>query len=280
MPDTECTALPKAIHALAMLPPVSRARVQSAIRPPGILSVRLVPDQFVDAVERGWPDVAVLDPTLARGLGHIPAALRAARTPALLYVCVTPEHACAAMDFLRHLPLPVITVGYGDDIRALAEALRRTGRAYRGVALLEQLAPALERLPAHVVRGIDHANQSHSRLTTPRDLALYCGVHRRTLARIFTNARLWSVGRFVAALSLVRAYDVLSDASVPALSASRHLGLNLTRTLSARCQAASGLTLRQIRRGVPFGEFCTACAARLSQALSIATLPGWPGHPQ
>jgi len=250
-----------------MLPPVSRARIRNAIRPPRVLSVRLVPDQFIDAVERGWPDVVVLDPTLAKGIGRIQAALRATRTPSLLYVCLTPEHACAAIEFLRYLPLPVITAGFGDDARAVAEALVRSGRASRGAQLLEQLTPALDRLPSYIVRGIHHANQSHSRLTTPSALAAYCGIHRGTLARLFTHAHLWAVNRFIGTLGLVREYDTLRDASLSPRSVARHLGLNSARALARRCRAASGFTLQQIRRGVAFEYFCTACALRLEGAL-------------
>lgn len=260
------TSVPPGLHALAMLPPVSEMRVHAAICPPGILSVRLAPDQFVDSVERGWPDVAVVDPVLTRGIGRVPAALRATHTPAVLYVPLTPEHAHAAVEFLRLLPVPVITFGYADDARALGEALLRSGRATRGGVLLAQLAPALDRLPQHIVRGITRANHSHRRISTTAELAAYCGVHRATLAQAFAQARLWPASRLVAALGLVQEYDALSSAIGSLLGVARRLGLNSTRALASRCEAASGFSPTEVRDGLPFETFCAACATRLSRA--------------
>jgi len=263
------TSVPAGLHALAMLPPVSEMRVHAAICPPGILSVRIDPEQFVDSVERGWPDVAVVDPVLTRGIGRVPAALRATHTPAVLYVPITPEHAHAAVEFLRLLPVPVITFGYADDARALAEALLRSGRATRGGVLLERIAPVLERLPQHIVRGITQANQSHHRISTTAELAAYCGVHRATLAHAFAQARLRPASRLVAALGLVQEYDALSSATGSLLGVARRLGLNSTRALASRCRAASGFSPEEIRDGLPFAPFCAACATRLSRTAAL-----------
>lgn len=259
----EGTRLPP-LRALAMLPPISEARVHAAICPPGHISVRLVPEQFVDAVERGWPDIAVIDPILTGGNGSIPAALRTAHTPALLYVCLTPEYARAAVEFLRSMPLPVITYGYGDDARALTAALARSGRASRGALLLEQLTPVLERLPRHIRRGIVDANQSHTRLTTAAELASYCGVHRATLARALADAGLRSASHLLAALGLVQEYDALSNVDIPLTVIAHRLGLGSIRALLRRTLTASGYTAAQVRRGLPFTQFCAACAARLA----------------
>jgi AraC-like DNA-binding protein len=269
-------SVPAGLHALAMVPPASEMRVHAAICPPGILSVRLVPEQFVDSVERGWPDVAVVDPVLTRGIGRIPAVLRATHTPAVLYVPLTPEHAQAAVEFLRLLPVPVITFGYADDARALAAALLRSGRATRGGLLLDRLAPALARLPQHIARGITQANESHRRVPTTAELAAYCGVHRATLAQAFAQARLWPASRLVAALGLVQEYDALGSATVPLLGVARRLGLNSTRALASRCETISGFSPATIRRGLPFESFCAACAGRLSRAVGVepAEAPG------
>lgn len=238
----------------------------AAVRPPGTVSVQLVPEQFVDVVQRGWPDIAVLDPLLSHGVGSIPMALRATRTPALLYVCLTPEHARAAIDFLRSMPLPVLTFGYGDDAHALTEALVRSGRATRGATLLEHLAPALERLPKHVSDGIVAANRSHSRVTTAAELASYCGVHPATLARLLAHAALAPASRLLAALGLAQAYDALSNADVPLVIVARRLGVGSVRSLARRCRTASGFTLTELRGGVSLVQFCTACAERLVAA--------------
>lgn len=265
-PNARHAGLLPAMHALAMLPPVSQVRVQAAVSPPSELSVRLLPAHFVDAIERGWPDIAVLDPVLSRGVGSIPAALHAARTPSVLYICLTPEHAQAATEFVRMLPAPVITLGYGDDTRALTEVMAQSGRATRGALLLDRVAPALARLPRHVVNGVAEANRSHTRVASTEQLACYCGVHRASLARLFAEASLAPASHLVAALGLAQEYAALSDRDVPLAIVAHRLGLTSARTLDARCTAASGYSSREIRAGISLERFCDACAARLMRA--------------
>ena len=256
-------ALLPAMHALAMLPPVSRVRVQAAVSPPSELSVRLLPAHFVDAIERGWPDIAVLDPLLSRGVGSIPAALHAAHTPSVLYICLTPEHAQAATEFVRMMPAPVITLGYGDDTRALTEVLALSGRATRGALLLDRIAPALSRLPRHVANGVAEANRSHTRVTSTEQLACYCGVHRASLARLFAQASLAPANHLVAALGLVQEYATLANRDMPLGIVAHRLGLTSARTLDTRCTAASGYSARDVRAGISLERFCDACASRL-----------------
>ena len=261
--DASRPALLPAMHALAMLPPVSQVRVQAAVAPPSELSVRLLPAQFVDAIERGWPDIAVLDPLLSRGVGSIPAALHAAHTPSVLYICLTPEHAQAATEFVRMIPAPVITLGYGDDTRALTEVLALSGRATRGALLLDRIAPALSRLPRHVANGVAEANRSHTRVTSTEQLACYCGVHRASLARLFAQASLAPASHLVAALGLVQEYAALANRDVPLAIVAHRLALTSARTLDARCTAASGYSTRDVRAGISLERFCDACACRL-----------------
>ena len=261
--DASRPALLPAMRALAMLPPVSQVRVQAAVSPPSELSVRLLPAHFVDAIERGWPDIAVLDPLLSRGVGSIPAALHAAHTPSVLYICLTPEHAQAATEFVRMMPAPVITLGYGDDTRALTEVLALSGRATRGALLLDRIAQALSRLPRHVANGVAEANRSHTRVTSTEQLACYCGVHRASLARLFAQASLAPASHLVAVLGLVQEYAALANRDVPLAIVAHRLGLTSARTLDARCTAASGYSARDVRAGISLERFCDACASRL-----------------
>lgn len=88
-------------------------------------------------------------------------------------------------------------------------------------------------------------------------------MHRATLAQAFAQARLAPASRLVVALGLVQEYDALRSDSIALLAVARRLGLNSTRALATRCLMASGVSPAQIRRGLSFDAFCTACASRL-----------------
>lgn len=235
------------MRTLALLPPTLQERVRQALATTGSLAARTTADDFIESVARGWPDVAVVDPTLPASRAAVPITLREARVATLIYVQLTPAYATSLVEFVRQLAAPVVTFGYNDDPRTLAAMLQRSTAATRGRALLDRLAPRLRTLPEPICAGIYRLNERSDHVDSVAQLASYCGVGRSTLSQRLREARLRSALRLVAGLALVRGYDVLTDAALPAVRTARLLGLASARSLDRRCRALVGCPLATLR---------------------------------
>lgn len=230
-----------------MLPPRLQERVRQALATSGLLAVRTTEDGFVESVARGWPDIAVVDPTLTASHARVPISLREARVATLIYVQLTPAYATSLVEFVRQLAAPVVTFGYNDDPRTLAAMLQRSTAATRGRVLLDRLAPRLHALPDAICTGIYRLNERSDHVDSIAQLASYCGVGRSTLSQRLHAAGIRSAQRLVAGLALIRGYDVLVDPTLPASRSARLLGLASARTLDRRCRALAGYPLAILR---------------------------------
>jgi hypothetical protein len=230
-----------------MLPPRLQERVRQALAASGSLAVRTTEDGFVESVARGWPDIAVVDPTLTACRARVPISLREARVATLLYVQLTPAYATSLVEFVRQLAAPVVTFGYDDDPRTLASMLQRSTTATHGHVLLDRLAPQLRTLPPAVCAGIYRLNERSNHVDSVAQLASYCGVGRSTLSQRLREAGIGSAQRLVAGLALVRGYDVVVDSTLPAARAARLLGLASARSLDRRCRSLAGFPLAVMR---------------------------------
>lgn len=235
------------MRTLAMLPPSLQERVRQALATSGLLAVRTTEDGFVESVARGWPDVAVVDPTLPASRARVPVSLREARVATLIYVQLTPAYATSLVEFVRQLAAPVVTFGYNDDPRTLATMLQRSTAGTRGRMLLDRLAPRLDALPDAIRAGIYGLNERSDHVDSVAQLASYCGVGRSTLSQRLREAGIGSAQRLVAGLALVRGYDLLVDPSIPASRTARLLGLASARSLDRRSRSLTGFPLAVMR---------------------------------
>lgn len=252
------------MKAIAMLTPRLLQRVRSAVLPPASLSARNRTAELVDALRRGWPDVALLDPTLINEPGTLVWPLRDAHVGTVLYVYLTCEYLAAAIRFGEYLAVQVMTFGYNDDPSSLLCALDCRGRSARGDVLLRALAARLSELPPGTQEGIYAANQREAELYSVRQLTSYCHVSRHTLAIQLHQAGLRSIHSLVTALQLVRRYDVISDNGVSLSTAALLVGVSSARALERQCRSVSAIRVADARRGLSIERFCDAIANQLS----------------
>jgi hypothetical protein len=252
------------MKAIAMLTPRLLQRVRAAVRPPASLSVRACTAELIDAVRRGWPDVALLDPTLVSEPGALVWPLREAHVGTVLYVYLTREYLAATIQLGQYLDVQVMTFGYNDDPSSLICALNCRGRSARGEILFGALAVHLAELPPFTRAGFHAANQREAELYSVRQLTSYCRVTRRVLALQLYQAGLRSVHSLLTALQLVRRYEVVSDKSIPLSTVALLVGVSSARTLERQCRSVSGRRIADIRGGLSLECFCDAIANQLS----------------
>jgi AraC-like DNA-binding protein len=231
-------------------------RARAAVAPPGSVTIRSAAVDFVDAVTRGSSDVAVVDPILAERDRAIPGSLSRAHLGTVLYILLTPDYAQASIDLIRELGIgEIVTFGYNDDPTTFADILRRQSRASRGQLLVTALAPQLKALPPALRNRISRVSEDGHRIASVEQLASVCDITRWALARHFRTAGIASPSGFVAALTLLRNYDVLSDRSLTLLNVARAVGLSSERALRRQCLAVSGLPVATIREPLPIERF-------------------------
>ncbi len=245
------------MHALAMLEPDFANRVRPAVEPPGILTSRADTSSFIDAVKRGWADVAIVDPTLAQSSAAVPTVLCEAHLGTVLYIRLTQEYAVSLVAFVRRVEAVVVIFGHNDDPRAFASLLLRSSRTARGKLLLTLLGPCLEELPKSIRDGINDLNERCRRADSVATLACYCGVPRSTLTRRLRMVGIRSAIDLIAALNLVRNFDVLADSRLSLQSSARTLGLASARRLTRRCVGLAGMTPCEIRENPSLESFTT-----------------------
>jgi AraC-like DNA-binding protein len=240
-------------------------RARAAVTPPGSVAIRSAAVDFVDAVTRGSSDVAVVDPILAERDRAIPGSLSRARLGTVLYILLTPEYAQASIDLIRELGIgEIVTFGYNDDPATFADILRRQARASRGQLLVTALAPQLKALPPALHSRIAHVSEEGHRIASVEQLAGVCDITRWALARHFRAAGIASLSGFVAALTLLRNYDVLSDRSLTLLNVARSVGLSSERALRRQCLAVSGLPVAVVREPLPIERFVESVVGTLT----------------
>lgn len=260
----------QAMKAIAMLTPQLLQRVRSVVRPPATLSARERTAELVDALRRGWPDVALLDPTLVSEPGRLVWPLRDAHVGTVLYVYLTREYLAAAIQLGEYFDVQVMTFGYNDDPSSLRCALDCRGRSARGEVLLRALEASLSELPPVTQAGIRAANQREADLYSVRQLTSYCHVSRYALAMQLHQAGLRSIHSLVTALQLVRRYEVISDNSVSLGTAALLVGVSSARVLERQCRSVSGTRVADVRRGLSLQHFCDRVADHLTTLNGIA----------
>jgi len=244
------------MRALAMLRRPFHDRARAAVMPPGSVTIRSGTADFIDAVTRGSSDVAVVDPMLAERDRSIPGSLSRAHLGTVLYILLTPEYAQASIDLIRELGIgEIVTYGYNDDPTTFADILRRQSRATRAHLLTTALSQRLKIVPSALYSCIDHVSEDGHRIDSVERLARVCGVTRWALSRQFRNAGIASPSGFVAALTLLRNYDILTDRSLTLLDVARAVGLSSERALRRQCIAVSGLAVTAIREPLPIERF-------------------------
>jgi AraC-like DNA-binding protein len=244
------------MRALARLRRPFHNRARAAVTPPGSVTIRSGTADFVDAVTRGSSDVAVVDPILAERDRSIPDALSRAHLGTVLYILLTPEYAQASIDLIRELGIgEIVTYGYNDDPTTFADILRRQSRASRSQLLVTALTPQLTTLPPALYSRISHVSEEGHRIDSVEKLASVCGSTRWALARHFRSAGIASPSGFVAALTLLRNYDVLTDRSLTLLDVARAVGLSSERALRQQVASVSGLSIAELRRPLPIERF-------------------------
>ncbi len=251
------------MKAIALLTPRLLQRVQSAVLPPASLSAREHTTELVDALRRGWPDVAVLDPTLIDEPGSLVWPLRDAHVGTVLYLYLTHEYLAAAIRLGEYLAVDVLTFGYNDDPSSLRSALICRGRSARGAVLLRALAARLTKLPTTSQAGIHTANQREADLWSVRQLTSYCSVSRRALAIQLHRVGIQSIHSLLTALQLVRRYEVISDIGIPLSTAARLVGVSSARVLERQCRSVSGRGVADVRCGLALECFCESIAITL-----------------
>jgi len=241
-------------------------RTRAAVTPPGSLTIRSAAVDFIDAVTRGSSDVAVVDPMLAERDRAIPGSLSRAHLGTVLYILLTPEYAQASIDLIRELGIgEIVTYGYNDDPTTFADILRRQCGASRSQLLVTALSQQLTQLSPALYSRINHVSEQGHRINSVEQLARVCGITRWALSRQFKNAGIASQSGFVAALTLLRNYDVLTDRSLNLLDIARAVGLNSERALRRQCVAVSGLSIAEIREPpLPIERFVECIAGVLT----------------
>ena len=255
------------MKAIAMLTPRLLQRVRSAVLPPASLATRDHTSELVDALRRGWPDVALLDPTLVDEPGRLVWPLRDAHVGTVLYVYLTREYLAAAIRLGEYLAVQVMTFGYNDDPSSLRCALDCRGRSARGEVLLRALEARLSGLPPTAHAGIHAANQREADLWSVRQLTSYCSMSRHALAIQLHRVGIRSIHSLVTALQLVRRYEVISDNGVSLSTAARLVGVSSARVLERQCRSVSGRGVADIRHGLPLERFCESMAYTLPRLI-------------
>lgn len=231
-------------------------RARAAVVPPGSVSMRATADEFIDSVERGSSDVAVIDPVLATRDRGVAGALARAHLGTVLYISLTPEYARASIELIRELGAgEIVTYGYNDDPTTFAGILRRQSRNSRGLLLVTALSRRVESLSPVVSSCISLASERVDRVDSVDQLARTCGTTRYVLARQFRSAGIASPSVVVAALTLLRNYDLLADANLTLLDVARAVGLSSERALRRQCVSVSGLSIAAIRKPLPIEHF-------------------------
>lgn len=240
-------------------------RARAAVAPMGSMALRAGAPDFIDAVTRGSTDVAVVDPTLAARDHDVTESLARAHLGTVIYIRLTAEYAQASVRLLRELGSgEIITFGYNDDPATFAELLVRQSRAHRGRLLVQALAPQIAALPTGLRNALDRISEQGHRIDSVDRLASVCCVSRGTLLRNFKDVGIKSASGFVAALTLLKNYDALSDEAVTTIDAARAMGLSSERALQRRCMAVSGLSLNEIRAPVSIEYFAERIAGLLT----------------
>ena len=227
------------------------ARAQSAVAPPGSVTIRARALDFLDSLARGSSDVALVDPMLVERNRSISDSLARAHMGTVLYIELTPEYAQASVDLIRELGSgEIVTYGYNDDPATFASILRRQSRANRGQLLLRALAPQIALMPSDLRRGIRNISSHGHRIDSVDRLATLCGVGRNTLFSNFRIAGIKSVSGFITALIFLRNYDLLVDSSLTMIDVARATGFGSERSLRHQLIAIAGLSLQEIREPV------------------------------
>lgn len=255
------------MNALAMLELDFMKRVNSAVEPPDILASRPDISDFIDALRRGWPDVAIVDPTLTRSSADVPIMLRKTHVGTVLYVRLTPAYAKSLVAFVRKAEATVVTFGYGDDPRSLAAVLFRSSRNARGRLLLDLLSPFLAELPKPIRDGLDDLNERCKRVDSVATLACYCSVGRSTLTRRLCSVGIKSAADLVMGLALVRNFDTLTNSNISLQSCARMLGMTSAKRLIRHCARLSGMTPNELRLQPPVEKFALRIAESLTSAM-------------
>lgn len=244
-----------------MLRPPFHVRAQSAVAPPGSVTIRSGAGDFIDAIARGFSDVAVVDPMLVKRNRAIAESLSRAHLGTVLYIELTPEYAQSSIELIRELGTgEIVTYGYNDDPTTFAGILRRQSRANRGLLLMRALAPQIALLSGELRRGIRNITDNGHRVDSVERLATLCGVTRVTLCRNFRKAGITSALGFVVGLVLLRNYDLLIDSSLTILDVARAAGFRSGRSLQHQIGKSTGLTLQAIRKPVSI-DYLTECIA-------------------
>jgi hypothetical protein len=246
-----------------MLTSVFQNRVRAAVQPPGVVTFRSNTPAFIDTIRRGWPDIAIIDPTLVRLDATVPASLKRAHLGAVLYIRLTPDHAASVIAFVRQLAAEVVTFGYNDDPGTFAALLTRSSRHRRGLLLLEMLQRQIGALPRLIRDGIRDLNERCDHVDSVATLASYTGVKRSALERRLREVGIRSTSNLVTGLNLVRNFDILADPTLSLQATTSLLGMSSVRCMSRRCVALSGLTPSVIRSGMTIDTFATRVAQTL-----------------
>lgn len=235
------------MRTLAMLAPPFSDRARAAVASFGTLALRDRSRDFLDAVARGWPDVAVVDPTLPDDHVEVAQSLLRCHVPTVAYIRLTPEYAASLIAFVREVRARVVTFGYNDDPRSLSIVLQHSPSVQNGRMLLSLLEPCIIELPHRLWRAVEEMNERCERLESVSQMAAYCAMTRQAVTLCFNACGIGSASTFVQALALIRSYDSLADSTIAPVHAARLLGLSSARSLDRRCRRVTGLSLREIR---------------------------------
>jgi AraC-like DNA-binding protein len=270
-PDRAVAAVPPADHAvrlLTLVPPEASAHLSRALQP-GITftAARDVPE-FFDALERGAPDVLVIDPRLVppRSMQPFIQAVRNAAAPVLAHTALTSLGMRALLSLSQAGIREVLIRGVDDDAPSLRRAIDRLRQETLGGRVLGGLASALRIMPeplrAAVTARFVHPDASD----TPHRLAAQAGINRRSLDRWVARSGIASARLLVAAPKLLLAYDQLRQPEISVADVAALVGYSSPRSLERQCQVLLGTRPAALRQTLPPDAFASALARGLLTA--------------
>jgi AraC-like DNA-binding protein len=220
-------------------------------------------EELRTAVLRGPLDLLVVDP-LADGVPNLEAIQEIRRQlpslPVVVYTTLSATSAQAILTLGRSGIEHVVLNRFDDERRKFLELLERVPGQALSEQLLLTLAPELGRLPAPLVRAIEHLFRSPARFRNAQDLAAAADTLVRTMYRQLEAARVHSPRLLVASARLLRAYAFLRDPNRQIKDVAAKVGYHSQYQLTQHMRILTGHTPRTVRAYIEPEQFVETLA--------------------
>lgn len=238
---------------VALLTSDSTRRLQRLVRPFGFAIEACRPETWLDALNGPAQVCAIVDPAqLAPAqLAVAISRLRHLPRPAVIYAQLSPEGVNDALSLTKETGAAVMFQSGDESTTQLVRTLVTVGPPTDAAMLLEQLTPALGKLPNNLQLAISAMFAGDAAPQSPESLAGRAGLSRRSLDRWLGRAGLSSARLLTTAPLMLRAFRLLLETDLALRVIATVSGMRSTPRLRAGALQLVGLTPVQIREERP-----------------------------